>query len=125
MKESQAADTLDRLIKVIGRADECPRCDAEVFKVLDDQGRIVTINPNGVVHWLGCTSQTRLGTLLRTIGSKGECRSCKRRVLWIKTKDNNNAIYDPDGISHWATCPSAERHRKPKGETDAAASDQD
>ena len=124
MIESKAADVLARLLKVVGLEAACPKCGSQVLRVKDDQGRALVLNCDGTVHWNACSSPTRLATLLRMIGSRGLCQGCKKPVLWIKTKAGKNSIYDPDGVSHWATCPSADQHRKPKGETDAAASDQ-
>ncbi len=103
-------DLLNKLLQACGNPDRCRKCKADVLKMTKN-GAAILMDPDGVVHWMRCTPETRLSRVLNTLGSTGNCKSCGAPVLWITSKNGKPTIWNKNGVSHWATCPNAAKHK--------------
>lgn len=103
-------DLLDKLLTACGNPDTCRKCKADVLKMTKN-GSTILMDPDGLIHWMRCTPETRLSRVLNTLGSPGNCKSCGAPVLWITSKNGKPTIWDKNGVSHWATCPNAAKHK--------------
>ena len=105
-----AQDLLNRLLQASGNPDKCRKCKADVLRC-QRSGTAILMDPDGVIHWMRCTPEIRLGWVLNTLGSPGNCKSCGAPVYWITSKNGKPTIWDKNGVSHWATCPNAAKHK--------------
>lgn len=106
-------DLLNKLLKACGNPDTCRKCKSDVLKMTKN-GTSILFDPDGLIHWMNCTAETRLARVLNTLGSPGKCKSCGAPVLWITSKNGKPMIWDKNGVTHWATCPNAATHKTTK-----------
>jgi hypothetical protein len=52
--EHDAAQNMERLLKIIGDPGKCASCDADVLWVTTKAGKKMPVLPSGIPHWADC-----------------------------------------------------------------------